>query len=103
MLASVVVASWLVSTPPPPGPPAPTGAAAPPELADKITLGLNLTLFVVLAVCFGMALWGLGSMAWSKKKQNFGGVNEGQSMVVLALAGAAGTTGICGVVGWLGG
>ena len=101
MLASVVVASWLVSTPPP-GPPAPTGAAAPPELADKITLGLNLTLFVVLAVCFGMALWGLGSMAWSKKKQNFGGVNEGQSMVVLALAGAAGTTVIRGVFAWLG-
>ena len=68
----------------------------------KITLGLNLTLFVVLAVCSGMALWGLGSMAWSKKKQNFGGVNEGQSMLVLALAGAAGTTVIRGVFAWLG-
>ena len=27
----------------------------------------------------GMALWGLGSMAYAKKKQNFGGVNEGQA------------------------
>ncbi len=96
MLNTRLAAIWLADTP------GPTGAEAPPELADKITLGLNLTLFVVLAVCSGMALWGLGSMAWAKKKQNFGGVNEGQSMLMLALAGAAGTTVIRGVFAWLG-
>ena len=58
---------------------------------------MNLALFVVLAVCSGMALWGLGSMAYAKKKQNFGGVNDGQQTLALALIGAAGTTVVRGV------
>jgi hypothetical protein len=82
--------------------PAPTGPDAPADVEALVTKGLNLALFVVLAVSFGMALWGAGSMAYAKKKQNFGGVNDGQQTLVLAIGGAALTTVIRGVFGFFG-
>ena len=72
--------------------PGPTGPDAPTEVRDMVTLALNFALFVGLAICFAMAIWGLGSMAYAKKKNNFSAVNEGQHTAFLAVAGAAGTT-----------
>lgn len=82
--------------------PGPTGPAAPAEVQSLVTQGLNFVLFAVLAVAFAMALWGAGSMAYAKKKQNFGGVNDGQQTLVLAIGGAALTTVIRGVFTFFG-
>ena len=65
-------------------------------------IATNFGLFVVLAVCFAGALYGLGSMWYAKKKQNFGGVNEGQATLGWALGAAAGTTVLRGLFTFFG-
>ena len=67
----------------------PTGPEAPAELQTLITRGLNFGWFIALACCFGMAIWGCGSVAYASKKQNFGGVNDGKKTIALSLGGAA--------------
>lgn len=73
-------------------PPTMTGPEAPAELQALVTKALNFGWFLVLSAAFAMALWGLGSMAYASKKQQFGGVNEGKKTLAYALAGAAGMT-----------
>jgi hypothetical protein len=72
--------------------PEPTGPEAPAELVAKVTLGLNLAWWTVLAVAFFTAMWGLGSMAVASRRQNFGGVNDGQKTLLYSLAAGAGMT-----------
>ena len=72
--------------------PEPTGPDAPAEVVALVTKGLNFIWFAVLAGAFATASWGLGSLAWAAKKQQFGGVNEGKQLVALSLIGAAGMT-----------
>ena len=72
--------------------PEPTGPDAPAEVVALVTTGLNFIWFAVLAGAFATASWGLGSLAWAAKKQQFGGVNEGKQLVALSLIGAAGMT-----------
>jgi len=72
--------------------PNPTGPDAPPEVVALVTRGLNFIWFAVLAGAFATATWGLGTLAWAAKKQQFGGVNEGKQLVALSLMGAAGMT-----------
>lgn len=100
---------WLPFQPPvPPSPTSPasgfgpTGPQAPAEVIDKVTLGLNFAWFVVLAAAFFMATWGLGSMAYAKKKQNFDNVNAGTVVVGYALGGAAGMTVLRGLFAFFG-
>lgn len=69
--------------------PTPTGPEAPPEVQAMVTRALNFGWFAALACCFGMAIWGAGSLAYASKKQNFGGVNDGKRTIALALGGAA--------------
>ena len=72
--------------------PNPTGPDAPAEVVALVTKGLNFIWFAVLAGAFATASWGLGTLAWAAKKQQFGGVNEGKQLVALSLIGAAGMT-----------
>ena len=72
--------------------PSPTGPEAPLELSALVTKWLNFGWFAVLAVAFAMAMWGLASLAYASKKNQFGGVNEGKKTLALALAGASGMT-----------
>lgn len=72
--------------------PEPTGPDAPAEVVALVTKGLNFIWFAVLAGAFATASWGLGSLAWAAKRQQFGGVNEGKQLVALSLIGAAGMT-----------
>jgi|GEM_PF-2897039 len=72
--------------------PQPTGPDAPAAVVALVTKGLNFIWFAVLAGSFATASWGLGSLAWAAKKQQFGGVNEGKQLVALSLIGAAGMT-----------
>lgn len=72
--------------------PEPTGPDAPADVVALVTKGLNFIWFAVLAGAFATASWGLGSLAWAAKKQQFGGVNEGKQLVALSLVGAAGMT-----------
>ena len=81
---------------------APTGPEAPPEVQAMVTKGLNFAWFIALACCFGMAIWGFGSLAYASKKQNFGGVNDGKKTVVLAIGGAAGLTLLRGLFAFFG-
>lgn len=67
----------------------PTGPEAPVEVRVMVTRALNFGWFIALAACFAMAIWGAGSLAYSSKRQNFGGVNDGKRTVALALGGAA--------------
>lgn len=67
----------------------PTGPQAPEEVRVMVTRALNFGWFIALAACFAMAIWGAGSLAYSSKRQNFGGVNDGKRTVALALGGAA--------------
>jgi len=90
-------AAWLQAQTP-----APTGPEAPADVQRIVTLGLNLAWFALLAGSFFMCLWGLGSMAYAKKRQQFGGVNEGQQTLMLALGGAAGSTMIRGLFAFFG-
>ena len=80
-------------------PPAPD---APPELKAVAAKGLAFVWFAALVSCVGMAFWGLGSLAWASKNQNFGGVNSGKKVAALSLAGAAMLGTIGGVFGWFG-
>jgi hypothetical protein len=72
--------------------PEPTGPDAPADVVELVTKGLNFIWFTVLAGAFATASWGLGSLAWAAKKQQFGGVNEGKQLVALSLIGASGMT-----------
>lgn len=72
--------------------PNPTGPAAPAALVALANKALNFGWWAVLVCCFAMALWGFGSLAYASKKQQFGGVNEGKKLIVMALSGAAGVT-----------
>lgn len=83
MTAARTVAAWLVQSP------APTGPEAPADVEAMVTRALNFGWFIALACCFGMAIWGAGSLAYASKKQNFGGVNDGKRVVALSLGGAA--------------
>lgn len=87
MFVAQLAASWL-----PLQVPGPTGPEAPADVMALVNRGLNFAWFIVLAVSFVMAMWGLGSMASSSKKQNFGGVNEGKKTLGYAIGGAAGMT-----------
>ena len=100
----VAVAHLLMQTPPDEGSGAigPTGPEAPADVMALVTRSLNFGLFLVLAVCFAGALYGLGSMWYAKKKQNFGGVNEGQATLGWALGAAAGTTVLRGLFSFFG-
>ena len=69
--------------------PGPTGPAAPAEVDAKVTLALNFGWYSVLAVCFGMALWGCATLAVATKRQSFSGVNEGKKTLFFSIAGAA--------------
>ena len=53
---------------------------------------MNFIWFAALAGAFAPASWGLGTLTWAAKKQQFGGVNESQQLVALSLIGAAGMT-----------
>jgi hypothetical protein len=108
MLHVQVAAARLMLQSPPGEPPGggsaigPTGPEAPADVQSLVTKSLNFGLFLVLAVCFAGALYGLGSMWYAKKKQNFGGVNEGQATLGWALGAAAGTTVLRGLFAFLG-
>jgi hypothetical protein len=82
--------------------PEPTGPQAPPELEALVTKALNLGWFSVLTVSLAMAMWGLASMAYASKHQQFGGVNQGQKTLVWALIGGAGMTVLRGVFSFFG-
>ena len=104
--ARVAVAHFIMQSPPGEGGGSsgigPTGPEAPADVQSLVTKSLNFGLFIVLAVCFAGALYGLGSMWYAKKKQNFGGVNEGQATLGWALGAAAGTTVLRGLFVFLG-
>lgn len=107
LLAHVALAHLTV--PPPVGEPSAgsstvgaTGPEAPTAVEALVTKGLNFGLFIALAVCFAGALYGVGSMWYAKKKQNFGGVNEGQATLGWALGGAAATTVLRGLFAFFG-
>ncbi len=80
----------------------PTGAEVPADVEALVTKSLNFGLFIVLAVCFAGALYGLGSMWYAKKRQNFGGVNEGQATLGWAIGAAACTTVLRGLFAFFG-
>ena len=107
VLAHVAVGGLIMQ--PPPGEPSggsssigPTGVEAPADVMALVTKSLNFGLFIVLGVCFSGALYGLGSMWYAKKKQNFGGVNEGQAVLGWALGSAACTTVLRGLFTFFG-
>lgn len=82
--------------------PTPTGPDAPQEVKDLVTKWLNLGWYCVLVSAFATALWGCGSLAYSSKNQQFGGVNAGKKLIFWSFAGASGVSLIRVLFMWFG-
>ncbi len=80
----------------------PTCPEAPPEVVRLVTRWLNLGWYGVLVSSFATALWGLMSLAYASKNQQFGGVNSGKKMIMWSVIAASGTSILKAVFTWFG-
>lgn len=80
----------------------PSGPEAPAAVMDLVNKWLNLGWYIVLVSAFATALWGLSSLAYASKNQQFGGVNQGKKMILWSFVAASGTTIIKAIFSWFG-
>jgi len=72
------------------GLPDPSGPAAPPEVKEKVEQGLTLLWYGLLAGCLAIAMYGVGSMAFFKRKERYDEANQGLQLATYAVGGAVG-------------
>jgi hypothetical protein len=81
----------------------PSGPEAPPAVVNLVNRWLNFGWYAVLVSAFATALWGLGSLSYASKNQQFGGVNQGKKMIFWSFVAASGTTVIKAIFVFFGG
>ena len=70
--------------------PTPDGPAAPDEVKERVTRGLTLLWYGLIAVCLGIGMYGIGSMAMYKRKEKYDEANTGLTLAIYAVGGAVG-------------
>jgi hypothetical protein len=70
--------------------PVPPGPDAPPEVTAKVVKGLTLLWYAILAGCMAIAMYGVGSMAFFKRKERYDEANQGLQLATYAVGGAVG-------------